>query len=536
MISNPDGSSPLPKPKFDRKGSEPLIPFSQFESPQLSKRDKKKLGGIFKKRGAGAQGELVVEEKGGSNGGNLPRPRSPLLSSDWHLKTAAKSGSFDEGLLHSESPEIAKKPLVKPMASPKASKRRPGTAGLEAPRRPPPPIPSPPKISQRSFDTEDKLISPDKKSPDSEGEEQGSREPTRPSSGHRSPDAHLEISREAPKSGSEEEEEEGVVTKSESMEELLKNLEEFDEVISSQNGLEVPEAGRERDFATIPRSELPVKQQPPEISITSAENQVGAQTSMPEMPRKSKPDLAPKPNPVQNGVSHAKKERERAASPVAPPRRKKGTRQSQKMKDKMGKFEATSPGKNQSSPAAPQPTANSPPPKPERDEKKRMKSRLEAMMEHQVCSSAPVSRTVSPDITESEEGKEGRGGSEGGRGRREGREGGEGERGGRKKEEAHIHSNDLFSLCIYTPLLLLHLPLFSSSTFTSSAPLHHSQTTSKRRIPFRPKSSRVPRLRSDVAPSSSLSSALIFSPKRIEWRIRSCSVSPVVGTRWWSCG
>ena len=197
---------------------------------------------------------------------------------------------------------------------------------------------------------------------------------------------------------------------SESMEELLKNLEEFDEVISSHNGLEVPETGRERDFATIPRSELPVKKQPPEISITSAENQARSQSSTPEMYRKPKPDLAPKPNLVQNGVSHGKKGPEAPASPVAPPRRKKGTRMSQKLKDKMGRFEATSPGKNQSLPAAAQPTANSPPPKPERDEKKRMKSRLEAMTERQVCSSAPVSRTVSPDIAESEEGREGKGG------------------------------------------------------------------------------------------------------------------------------
>ena len=430
LQSNPEGASPTPKPKFDRTGSEPA--FSLFEHPP-GKKDKKKLG-IFKKRTT-HYGPIQEEKDSASD---ASRPRSPVFASNRRLRPVTSTSSWDEAMMRSESPEPLKKPLVKPMASPMLSKRKkPGAEGsphLNRPRRPPPPVPQVVRATQRSSDSDEhSRRTSEERSPEREGESRG--EAARRSSNHLSPETSR--SPELPpdtaaNNASERESSEDIksspptsaddaVKKSESMEELLKNLEEFDEVISSQNGPETPDMEqKERDFATIPRSELPVKKAP-EISITEAGQKVKSQT--PELSRKPKPDLAPKPNLVQNGLSHMQQETA-SASPKAPPRRKKGTRLSQKLKERMGKFESSgssgeAPIGRAESPQPGRPSSNSsPPPKPARDEKKRMKTRLEAMVEKQACSSAPVSRTVSPENPESEkwEGEKGKWEREGGGG------------------------------------------------------------------------------------------------------------------------
>ena len=405
--SNPEPSSPTTKAKFDRRVSEPV--FSQFELGGLgAKKEKKKLG-IFKKRGT--QYGPVQEEPSEQP----PKPRSPLLSSSDQRKkkVITNSMSWEDAMARSQSPELLKKPLVKLMVSPKVSKRK--QSGGVLPRRPPPPVPKPLQATHVSIDTEElaRRVS-EELSPEREGEsrvESARRKLSNPQSppteSSKSPELlqsdvfERESSADVVKSLSPDS-----VKKSESMEELLKNLEEFDEVISSQNGPESPEnEERERDFATIPRSELPIKKMPG-IQIMDENRQVKSLTNTPEATRKLK---SARPKSVQNGLSHSQPDEPDLPKPKAPPRRKKN-KMSQKLQERLGIFESSESGSD--APAKPaKPTVavkparlapNAPPPKPERNEKKRMWSRLEIMAERQACSSAPVSRNVSPDNGESE--------------------------------------------------------------------------------------------------------------------------------------
>ena len=407
-------SSPSAKAKIDRRTSEPV--FSQFEG----KKDKKKLS-LFKRRG-GTQYGALHEETGDAS------KKSPLMSSDRRKKKVITSTtSWEDAIATSESPEPQKKPLIKPVASPKVTKKKipsgntaEASPKLARPRRPPPPIPST-HATHVAIDTEElaRRASEDI-SPEREGE--GAVEDSGEKSSHPcSPPT--ESSSKLPELNPDVFEQEnstaGVspssdsVQKSESMEELLKNLEEFDEVISSQNDPESPEnEEQERDFATIPRSELPVKKAPG-IQIIDEDRKSKSLSSTPEVTRRVKPTVPLKPKPVQNGFSHSqpdeptqtKPDEPTQAKPKVPPRRKK--RMSQKLKNRVGVFESSESSSDavgkpvtSAKPVRPAPKL-SPPPKPVRDEKKRMRSRLEVMAERQACTSAPVSRNTSPDNIES---------------------------------------------------------------------------------------------------------------------------------------
>ena len=358
----------------------------------------------------------------------LPKPRSPILSSDRNKKKAVTvTTSWEEASFRIESPELGagKRPVRNIRTETSSPNLRP--------RRPPPPVPKPKSQGGGGVSGETKELSPNSDLmhfPDSEGESRIERKHSDLSTdSSKSPEPPQAFSSElettynfkstspvpspTPSPAAMDE----ATGKSESMEELLKNLEEFNEVISSQDGVEALEAEeREKDFATIPRSELPVRKTPG-IQVTNEDTKSKSASNTPEVLRRSKPDIAPKPN-LQNGFSHSQPEetiRHDAsppkASPKAPPRKK---RISQKLKDRAGMFESSEsetqpplPSKPGASVKPVRPAPSSPaPPKPERDEKKRLRSRLEVMAERQAPSSAPVSRTTSPDIGERERERE----------------------------------------------------------------------------------------------------------------------------------
>ena len=392
LHSNPDQpSSPLAaRAMFDRRVSEPLL-----TDQGHGKKDRKKLG-FFKKRNT-QYGPLPEES------GEVFGKKSPVVSDRRKKKATASTSSWEDAMAVDDSPELQKKvPPGKPGSSPKPQKRRPGSGTAPVgegstkvlrPRRPPPPVPSTLRSTHVAVDTEKpgagRRTSGGDISPEQDGDRRSSSPRSPPSfpPGSKSPETPpTEVSDPDPAPQSVTvtvsiSPSPDSVQKSESMEELLKNLEEFDEVISSQNDAETPEIeGRERDFATIPRSELP-----PGL----------------DRDRKSKspsrtPELGRKPMIVENGHSP---ETSPGNKPTAPPRRKKN-KMSQKLKDRMGIFE----GSESDKPVRPAPKVTSAPPqKPERDEKKRMKTRLEVMATRQESSSAPVSRNASPDITDTSE-------------------------------------------------------------------------------------------------------------------------------------
>ena len=418
---------------FDRRVSEPVI-----SDHVPGKKDKKKLG-IFKRRGGTQYGALQEEPSGDGLG-----KKSPLVSDRRKKKAVTSTSSWEGAMANCESPEPLKKAqFSKAASSTKVGKKKPAAVGSDAegppkvlrPRRPPPPVPNTQLRSTHVYiDTEEISrrrasgeLSPDHDAGGGRDRRSSPHSPPRITGTNKSPElppdvfeqerplttsitSSVTVAATTPAAAASASPSPDSVQKSESMEELLKNLEEFDEVISSQNDLETPEEQRERDFATIPRSELP------KLAIQMAEQgerKSRSPSRTPEPVRKLvKPDGDSQP--VQNGVSQ---------SPVAPPRRKK-SKMSQKLKDRVGVFEGSDefinaskpvvpsskpvvpggkPGVNRPLRTAPKATVSSvPPPKPERDEKKRMKSRLEVMATgRQECSSAPVSRNASPDIADS---------------------------------------------------------------------------------------------------------------------------------------
>ena len=324
---------------------------------------------------------------------------------------------WEEAIAECESPEPHQKPLIRPLsASPKPVRKQmggniaEGSAKVVRPRRPPPPVPKP-HATHVAVDTEELArnvtedLSPEREDAKKKPSNSNSRSSPAGSSSSKSPELQPVIFEPENPAGSPLS-----PKKSESMEELLKNLEEFDEVISSQNGPESPEnEERERDFATIPRSELPVPKKAPGIKISEEGSlQSRSLSNTPEATRKTKPEIPLRPKLVQNGFSHSQPDEPTQSKPTAPPRRKRKT--SQKMKDRMGVFEGSESGGETPADSKPPPPSGkpvylarksaSPPPKPERDEKKRLRSRLEVMAERQASSSAPVSRNASPDIGE----------------------------------------------------------------------------------------------------------------------------------------
>ena len=400
LQSNPDqpNSSLAARAMFDRRVSEPNL----TEQTHGGKKDKKILG-FFKKRNT-QYGPLQEET------GEVFGKRSPNVSERRKKKGTASTSSWEDGMAAEDSPELQKKlPPGRPGSSPKPQKQRPGSGAVPAgegsgkvlrQRRPPPPVPSTVRSTHVAVDTEKpgQRSSGGEVSPDQDGEVRASSPrspPSFPPGGSRSPEtpptevadqdsAHPPITVSVTPSPDS-------VQKSESMEELLKTLEEFDEVISSQNDAETPEIeGRERDFATIPRSELP-----PGLDRDGK--------SKSKSPSRT-PEPIRKPVIVENGHS-PESSSSSSPKPTAPPRRKKN-KMSQKLKDRVGIFEGSESDKPVIKPVRPAPKATSsvPPPKPERDERKRTRTRLEVMAtSRHESSSAPVSRNASPDITDSSE-------------------------------------------------------------------------------------------------------------------------------------
>ncbi len=220
------------------------------------------------------------------------------------------------------------------------------------------------------------------------------------------------------------------VKSSSSMEDLLRNLEEFDELASpsplNEWNLDV-ERGK-RDFATIPRNELPPKfdssDSSPDLLNTQTNDSLAPQkpprkrskkkpepsSSLPPPPPESPPETTTE-NRLQTNIVGG--EGRDSPVPQPPPRRKsrKGTTE-RKNEDNKGQASPVPPPKplslsrekespllsSRKSPIVPHKPGKSspiPPPKPKGFSKPIPGWRVN--LEKPVCSSAPVSRTVSPE-------------------------------------------------------------------------------------------------------------------------------------------
>ena len=426
----------------------------------------------------------------------LSRPvSSPRMTrlSESPTKSPPK-GVFSQSLPPSSAPPTAPPTVLSaPVASSASSASAAGGGSVRKPMRPPPP---PPPYARTHGRTGMKvLLITSKNDSDSDGE--GSSEsvspaprrddatsppitmqaPTTPTIEEEGPTLHEEDS------GEKEQEPEGVedispTKASQSMEDLFKDLEEFDELssLSLPNGLHNLNKG-ERDFATIPRSELPTRQEEvrlaaqspaetPDICVTDEKG--ASSTPSPEeghhsLPAPAKPPRTKKkqkqlagagteadsPATVQKPVSPilpakphvvatkplqppppAKPQSVAAAKPEPPsskpqlpppfvtrprsqnglkeeapsPSKENGTsntvpkapprRRSKKMSERMAMYEKKDESLPMPGNVSPKPGKISPvpPSKP----KFLKKTHLESL-ERPVCSSAPVSRTASPD-------------------------------------------------------------------------------------------------------------------------------------------
>ena len=420
-----DESLPSSKrpPKFDRHASEPV--FSQFQQPgsnEGKQKGGKRLTALFKKRPATSHYAPILEDRSSSD---LPKPRSPILTSPTRKKKLVlEFGDTNAPLVSNGisrlSPEPGRKPLVRPMSSPRMvlkSAPKPASPNPGVKRRPPPPRP-PPYAATHGGKGLNVLV---KKQQSEERSDIGpslsvvnTQESPPPPRTQSPPISFVAVS--APEEKKEVKEPSpppmiNGMAASNSMEELLKTLEEFDvshDILGNQNGEK--ENKEQRDYATIPRSELPERKRisesettaedsmspplvPPVINISEMDTEPVVTTkpeppakpqsvSKPKVPSKpdipAKPKLPPKP-PVENGL-----DREGSPQPIPPPRIKKG----RLTKKSNGKSESSAPTRH-----APPPP---PPSKPKDDRKSKRMSRLEAVEKIQP-SSAPVSRTASPE-------------------------------------------------------------------------------------------------------------------------------------------
>ena len=447
---------------------------------------------------------------GGALGGvakRLSRPvSSPRMSrlSDSPTKSPPKA-AFIQSL---PTPPAAAPPAVLSASVPSSAPSAAGGGGSSRkPKRPPPP---PPPYARTHGRTGMKVLLITSKNDSESDDGEGARESISPASKRdensspplsmqvpTTPTIKEEVEEDVKKQfsvhdeGEGEKVEEGEVFESvspkkasQSMEDLFKDLEEFDELnsLSLPNGLHSHDKG-ERDFATIPRSELPPHHdsdedkegekltirspETPEISITNekgasltpspeedqasfsapakpprmrkkpqwppqpqavggAENHTGGEKPTSPLPSKPQVTGKPKPPPVkpqsvpsskpappaskphppstalkpqppvtkpaasQNGLKEEPlRESSTSPHPKAPPRR----RRSQKLAERMAMYEKKD-EKSVSPSVSPQPgkVSPAPPAKP----KVLKKTHLESL-ERPVCSSAPVSRTASPD-------------------------------------------------------------------------------------------------------------------------------------------
>ena len=362
-----ESPSPTKKaPKLDRHGSEPF--FSQFEQPKEGKGHKggKKMS-LFKKK-TGNYSPIIEEEMDRDKERLLvseqhPKPRSPILSSparrkkvdpDFVWKEADHGGpAANESTVTPHSPG---RPLVRPASSPKLVRKGSGSTpvsgmvpgqsggaspGQRRPKRPPPPVPRP-YAAQHGKGGLSNLL---QRQTSDEANKEDSRKAPSPAL---SPPLMMKPAPESPPlitiSPELQQEEEasvrarreeenalapppsGMVKGSSSMEELFKNLQEFDDLNGGQvNELGVKKEEGSRDYATIPRSELPVvakKVEEDEEEEEEKEEEMGEDSEM----KVNKNEFTPQP---EIGVSESKLESESQVSwpsqrkphtPVEPPK------------------------------------------------------------------------------------------------------------------------------------------------------------------------------------------------------------------------
>ena len=457
----------------------------QFENDKKDKKGgSKRISHLFKKKHHSYQ--PISEVKGPSDALEPSRASLPPLSNRRGTPTIDEEASLGGGVVRSEKTAMLPpaRPLFRPASSPRlnmksAESSKPtsslaaagsgGTGPKRRPARPPPP--PPPYARKYGQEGLSELL---KKQPSDEGDTEpssgsGGVSPVPPREDTVSPASiTMLIPAASPPmsvspAGEEDEEEVELspVKESKSMEELFKNLEEFDEFSGSTppltNGIHNKDKG-ERDFGTIPRDELPIKVEDddedegeddeatdeseareggttpartPDICVTepSLESRptlsVSSEPSKPSSPspsassvssqppakpprlrkkqalakKQSKPTPAvpvasskPQPPPKPPSESLLKEERERSSSPQpkAPPRRR-----SKKMSERMAQFEKKEDSKEEAKGSvsnAPRLGKLSPTPPAKPKNNKHLSA-----LERSVCSSAPASRTASPD-------------------------------------------------------------------------------------------------------------------------------------------
>ena len=361
-----ESPSPTKKaPKLDRHSTEPY--FSQFEQPKVHKGGKKI--GLFKKK-TGNYSPIIEEEMDRDKERLLvsehhPKPRSPILSSparrkkvdpDFVWKEADHGGPAANG--STVAPHSPGRPLVRPASSPKLVRRGSGSGpssipasgmvpgqnsggaspGQRKPRRPPPPVPRPYAIQhgkgglsnllQRQMsdeaNKEDVWKAP---SPTLSPPLMMKPAPESPPLITISPE--LQQEEEASVRARREEENalapppSSMVKGSSSMEELFKNLQEFDDL----NGGPVNELGVKkeeglRDYATIPRSELPVlakKVEEDEEDEEEKEEEMGGDSEMKVNKNKFTPQTEISV-PESRLESESQVSQRKSHSPVEPPK------------------------------------------------------------------------------------------------------------------------------------------------------------------------------------------------------------------------
>ncbi len=275
-------------------------------------------------------------------------------------------------------------PSTSPLASQSFEKPQPGETSLKLKRRPPPPPPPYQKTYPRRAAEEVDLDPIIMKAIPPEDE----------------PEAEVPL-----------------VKSSSSMEDLLRNLEEFDELASPSpltEGLLSADQG-ERDFATIPRNELPPKFESSDSSPDlQSRHTIGA--SPPQKPprkrSKNRPEpplpLSESPPPSKLKINPASAEGRESPVPQPPPRRKsrKGTSERKEVAATILPAKPPSLSREKQCPllssrnlpvVPPKPGKFAPLPPPKPSGLNKPIPGWHVNLEKPVCSSAPVSRTVSPE-------------------------------------------------------------------------------------------------------------------------------------------
>lgn len=380
--------------------------------PMAKEKKERKRGSLFKKRTTTSHDPIMeykeIHPPSASQG-------SPLLSSPANRKLPSSILEHDQE--PHTSPRMAVKRLTRPASSPRLvrtmekaplteklsgppstspltsqsfEKPQPGETSLKFKRRPPPPPPpyqkTYPRRAAEEVDLDPivmKVIPPD------DEREEAETLPVKPSS---------------------------------SMEDLLRNLEEFDELASPSplNEAVLGVDQGERDFATIPRNELPPKFDSSDSSPDLQSRHTTGSSAPQKPPRKrskkkpeppSEPPLPPPKSPPQSrleSTTTSSPEGRESPVPQPPPRRKsrKGTSERKDSASPAVPAKPLSLSREKQSPllssrnspmVPPKPgkPAPLPPPKPSGLSKAIPAWRVS--LEKPVCSSAPVSRTVSPE-------------------------------------------------------------------------------------------------------------------------------------------